>query len=101
MNTIKIKDTSDIPENFTGIIEYPNGDKSWYKNDLIHREDGPAFESSNRKEWYLNNSYYKQIILKNYIVLDEYKGKYGLIWYKLLDKDKIVEYPDIPGLITK
>jgi hypothetical protein len=34
---------------------YTNGDKYWYLNGLLHREDGPAFEgSSGEKYWYLN-----------------------------------------------
>ena len=34
---------------------YPNGDKYWYLNDKLHREDGPALEfASGNKSWYLN-----------------------------------------------
>ena len=34
---------------------YKNGDREWYLNDKLHREDGPAFEYANGdKEWYLN-----------------------------------------------
>ena len=34
---------------------YPNGDKSWYLNGKLHREDGPAIEWANGdKEWWLN-----------------------------------------------
>jgi hypothetical protein len=42
------------------MIEYTvkvhtNGDKFWYLNDKLHREDGPAVEYSNGdKSWYLN-----------------------------------------------
>jgi hypothetical protein len=42
------------------MIEYnvkvwPNGDKEWYLNGDLHREDGPAIELANGdKEWYLN-----------------------------------------------
>ena len=36
-------------------IEYANGSKSWWLNDKRHREDGPAGEWSNgNKSWYLN-----------------------------------------------
>lgn len=171
MNMIKVKNDSDIPENFTGMIEwengtkewlkygqlhredgpaaiypneiklwyknglfhredgpaceYPNGDKSWYKEGNLHREDGPAVEyadgekkwykegkkhrkdgpaceySDEYKEWYLENKIYRQISLKDYIILDSYQGEYGLLWYKLLNKDQIIKYPDILGLITK
>jgi hypothetical protein len=37
---------------------YPNGNKFWYLNDEIHREDGPAFEySDGYKAYYLNDKY--------------------------------------------
>ena len=42
------------------MIEYtvrvwPNGDKYWYRNDQLHREDGPAVERADGdKEWWLN-----------------------------------------------
>ena len=101
MKTIKVNRYFEIPTDYTGIVEWWDGTKEWWLEGKWHREDGPAFESSNRKEWHLNNSYYKQINLKNYVVLDYYKGKYNLIWYKLLDEDEIFEHPDIPGLITK
>ncbi len=32
-----------------------NGDKLWYLNDQLHREDGPAIDcASGAKYWYLN-----------------------------------------------
>jgi hypothetical protein len=35
---------------------YNNGDKHWYLNGKLHREDGPAIEYSNGyKAWYLND----------------------------------------------
>ena len=35
-------------------VEYANGSKYWYRNDQYHREDGPAVELSNgNKYWYL------------------------------------------------
>ena len=35
---------------------WPNGDKGWWLNDKLHREDGPAVESANGyKAWWLNN----------------------------------------------
>ena len=34
---------------------YPNGSKSWYLNDKLHREDGPAREyADGSKSWWLN-----------------------------------------------
>ena len=36
-------------------VEYVNGDKYWYLNDNLHREDGPAIElADGDKWWYLN-----------------------------------------------
>lgn len=36
-------------------VEYPNGDKEWFRDGLLHREDGPAVESLNGyKAWHLN-----------------------------------------------
>ncbi len=148
MKTIKTNSLEEIPENFTGIAEYINGDKVWYKEGNLHREDGPAIEAANgTKKWYKNGKYHRTdgpaveytngykawyvngknhrtdgpaieysdgtrywflnseqyfwICFKNYIVLDQYQGEYDLMWYKLLDKDEIFEYPDIPGLIIK
>ena len=36
-------------------VEYEDGDKAWYKNGIIHRDDGPALEYlEGIKKWYLN-----------------------------------------------
>ena len=35
---------------------YPHGDKCWYLNGKLHREDGPAIEYANgSKSWWLND----------------------------------------------
>ena len=35
---------------------WANGDKSWYLNGKLHREDGPAIEyADGHKSWYLND----------------------------------------------
>jgi hypothetical protein len=40
---------------------YDNGDKYWYLNDKLHREDGPAIECSNGdKEWCLNDKLHRE-----------------------------------------
>ncbi len=125
MKTIKVRGWKEIPTYFTGIVEYLNGTKKWFKNGLLHRLDGPAVEYANGtkewfkngkrhredgpalkfsdsiKYWYLEGKSYGQINLKDYVVLDSYQGNHNLVWYKLLDKDQIIDYPDIPGLITK
>ena len=37
------------------VSTYPNGDRYWYLNDQLHREDGPAIDcASGFKAWYLN-----------------------------------------------
>ncbi len=102
MKSIKVNKFSEIPKNFTGIVEYWDGDKILHKEGKFHREDGPAFEHADgRKSWYLEHKRYYRIRLKSCVVLDYYKGKYDLMWYKILTKDEIIDYPDIPGLITK
>ena len=37
------------------------GDKEWWLNDKLHREDGPAFESTNgNKEWHLHGHHHRE-----------------------------------------
>jgi hypothetical protein len=53
MKTIKIQSLFHVPKNFTGIAEYSNELKQWYKEGKLHRIDGPAVEYSNgTKIWY-------------------------------------------------
>lgn len=102
MKTIKISHWTEVPIDFTGIVEYKYGPKYWYKQGKPHREDGPAIERTDgSKEWWVEDKQYFQIIINDFVVLDYYKGEYNLIWYKLLNEDKIIDYPDIPRLIQK
>ena len=40
---------------------YSNGDKYWYLNGNLHREDGPAVERANgHKSWFLNGKYHRE-----------------------------------------
>ena len=40
---------------------YPNGDKEWYLNGKLHREDGPAVEwADGYKEWFLNGKLHRE-----------------------------------------
>jgi hypothetical protein len=40
---------------------YSNGDKYWYLNGKLHREDGPAIDDANgHKEWYLNDKPHRE-----------------------------------------
>ena len=45
----------------TSLIEYANGDKYWYKNGKLHREnDKPAIELfSSGKSWWINDNFIK------------------------------------------
>lgn len=40
---------------------YPNGDKCWYLNGKLHREDGPAIERfDGHKYWYMNGELHRE-----------------------------------------
>ena len=42
-------------------VEYANGNKYWYFNGKLHREDGPAVEYvDDYKAWYLNGKLHTQ-----------------------------------------
>jgi len=51
------RDENDLPA-----VEYSNGNKFWFINDICHRENGlPAIEYPNGyKAWYLNNVCYRR-----------------------------------------
>ena len=59
-----------------------NGDKIWYLNDQLHREDGPAIDcASGAKYWYLNG---KRVTEKEhkrmtYSLYDTLRKKFGLL----------------------
>jgi hypothetical protein len=61
---MKIKSNIEVPINFTGNIEWCDGEKTkgsfcyvFLKNGLYHNENGPAIVYSNGyKEWYLNGT---------------------------------------------
>jgi hypothetical protein len=125
MNTMTTRYWDRVPNTYTGIVFSPEKDKHWVVNGNRHREDGPASEFINgskewwlegkchredgpavecfdgTKHWFLEDIKYKKINLKNYVILDHNKRKYGIMWYRLLDEDKVIDYPDIPGLIIK
>ena len=61
-----IKNLDNIPpsynkyEKITGFILFFDGNKQWYKDGILHREDGPAFECHNgSKVWYVNGKRHK------------------------------------------
>ena len=40
---------------------YDNGDRLWYLNGYLHREEGPALEGADGiKEWYLNGKRHRE-----------------------------------------
>jgi hypothetical protein len=42
-------------------VEYPDGTRQWYLNGLRHRIDGPAVESyDGTRHWYLNGEQYTE-----------------------------------------
>ncbi len=86
MNTIKAKKWKDIPNNFTGIVEWKNGNKIWLKDDKYHREDGPAIVWNNGTiQWWLNNK----------IVWSSENDSLDLTICIILSKDPHHEYPTI------
>jgi hypothetical protein len=67
-----------------------NGDKEWRINGKLHREDGPAIEWSNgHKEWWLNAVMFREqeFILKTakeiVLTMDEIAAKLGIEVSKL------------------
>jgi len=42
VNIIHAKFQREVPNNYTGIVEWFDGEKWCYKNGSLHREDGPA-----------------------------------------------------------
>src|ERR1700691_5145576 len=59
--SIKIKDWKDLPENYTGIVEYKNIGMCYYLNGKYHREDGPAFIwKDGTMFYYLNGKYHRE-----------------------------------------
>jgi hypothetical protein len=58
MKTIKLESVWSGPDNYTGIVENPYGDKVWFLNGLRHRVDGPACVWDDGDEWwYLTDEY--------------------------------------------
>jgi hypothetical protein len=100
MKTIKVTKREEIPGGFTGIVEYPDGDKYWHKEGFRHRIDGPAIEwADGSKEWWIDgNQIYAEIFIHGKLFTGIQKGKYGLEWLRFLTEERIEEYPIIPGL---
>ena len=105
MKTIKVRLYNEIPRKFTGIVDWENGDKEWFKNGKWHREDGPAYiRNDGFKFWCLDGKYIwnsnKKLDLTNQIVLSKAQYPYYSliqIW-KILDKGRVYERIIIPGM---
>ncbi len=106
MKTVKVKYLNKIPANYTGIFEWTNGTKNWFKNGELHREDGPArIYPDKDKEWHLNGHYifgsnWNKINLSKFIILS--KEPHPLyptcqVW-KYIDQYGIKEQIVIPGM---
>ncbi|HNC55219.1 MAG TPA: hypothetical protein PLP33_07235 [Leptospiraceae bacterium] len=128
MNMFKVaKANRNISENFTGVAEYSNGNKHWYKEGRLHREDGPAVEwiigykewwveglrhrtdgpaveyPNGDKFWYVENIWYPihklQSLIRTSIYLGKKQnGKHNLDWLRFLTDKGIKEFPIIPGM---
>jgi hypothetical protein len=49
---LKLKESDSVPQNYTGCVEYPDGNKYWFKEGKRHRENGPAIEfADGTKKW--------------------------------------------------
>ena len=60
LGNVFIKETNNIPVDFTGIAESFDGRKIWYADRLWHRLDGPAIENSNEtKQWWINGKLHR------------------------------------------
>ena len=59
--------------------EYINGDKSWYQNNKLHREDGPARIKDQTESWYENDKLHrdgdKPAVIIHYDTPTRPKGK--------------------------
>ncbi len=105
MKTITTKDWSEIPKDYTGIVEFEDGEKIWLKNGIYHREDGPArIYKGGYKAWWLDGKIIwdstRILDLRNQIILS--KSKHPLyptvqIW-KILNSDRLFEQIMIPGM---
>ena len=105
MNIIKMKSHVEIPQNYTGVVEWEDGDKRWYKNSKYHREDGPViFGKNDYKSWYLDGNFIcnsnGKLDLTNKIVLSKSQHpEYPLVQvWKILGPNGLYRQIVIPGM---
>lgn len=117
---IKVSFYHEIPNNFTGIVEYPSQTKVWLKEGKRHREDGPAvIYSGGGNQWWIDGNWYPftgpvyiqnsngtfsnagttaESLIQTSIYLGKEKGRYNLEWLRFLTEEGIEEFPIIPGM---
>lgn len=50
-----------MPNNRIVMIEAEPGERRWFRNDELHREDGPAYERADgTRAWYLNGVLHRE-----------------------------------------
>ena len=60
LDNVLIKESSVLPTNFTGVVEYYDGTKEWRLNGKFHRLDGPAYETPyGHKEWWVKSKLHR------------------------------------------
>jgi hypothetical protein len=57
---LEVTKYSEIPKGFSGIVKYFDGNKEWYRNGKLHREDGPAHDGNNIKAWLVNGERHRE-----------------------------------------
>jgi hypothetical protein len=99
-----------VPVDYTGCVQYPNGNKQWFVKGKLSRKDGPVTEAVNGyKEWILDSCFFtndRLLRLKgNYIVVERGIptnndfGNLKLTKAKLLTAEGIVfVYDSLPGI---
>ena len=105
MKIIKINDSEEVPEGYTGIVEIENQETAWIKDGFEHREDGPArIYKDGYKSWWLDGKIIwdidNELDLTNKFILS--KTQHPLyptvqVW-KILDSEGIYEFVVIPGM---
>ena len=105
MKTIKVKHGDGVPKDYTGIVEFEDGEKIWFKDGNLHREDDPANVFSNAYErWLLDGKLVwgstQKLDLTNKIILSKSQHpKYSRVQiWKILDKDEVYDLTVIPGM---
>ena len=106
MTTIKVKTWAEVPQGYTGIVEFENGDKIWVKNRKDHREDGPSYvRNDGYKEWWLGEKFIwhsnrTPLDLTNQIILSKTQHpNYPTVQvWKILGPNGVYEQVIIPGM---